>query len=143
MKVEEKDLGKVDPLLREALVRAKGDEVLRAVFLLGGTSKEAHEVGAETGPSPDEFPSRTAYRRAKIAQRQKAVAREIHDTLQALEELSLAPRGGKMGRAVVVEGPARQVSAALGLAGVVHASLDRPIELIKPRRRKGTEPKQR
>ncbi len=39
-----------------------------------------------------------------------------------------------MSRTVVVEGPARLLLTSLELPGVRHASLDRQIEIVKPRR---------
>lgn len=135
MKLKKGHIEKTDPLLRDALRQAEGDEVLRAVMLLGPESgdDEKGRVGQKLDPS--QFPSRADYRRALIEQRQSRLADDIGQTLQALQGLSLAPRGGEISRVVVVEGSARQILVSLDLPGIQHASLDRPIELVEPRRR--------
>jgi hypothetical protein len=141
MKVEKRLLQKADPRLREALASAEGREVIRAVVRLGAPGQEENGAASSEGLDPGAFESRQAYRKAQLARRQEEVSRDIGDTVRALDELSLAPRGGKMGRTVVVEGPAHQVAAALGLPGVLHASLDRPMKLVEPRRRRPSPPK--
>jgi len=133
VKLEKGHIDKADPLLQDALGQAEEDEVFRVVMLLGseGRDEEKRLIGQE--PDPSQFPSRTAYRRVLIEQRQDQLADDIGQTLEALQGLSLAPRGGKISRVVVVEGRAQQIVTALDLPGVQHASLDRPIELVEPR----------
>jgi hypothetical protein len=135
MKLEKRHIEKVDSHLRDALSQADEEEVLRAVMVLRpeGNPTEKGEAGEELDPS--QFPTRKSYRQALIDQRQLEISDDVGETLQALHGLSLAPRGGTIGRVVVVEGPARQIVSSLDLPGVYHVSLDRPIKLIEPRRR--------
>ena len=128
MKLSETYLAKADPLLRDALQNADENEILRCLMLLG--PKEAEAKVQELDPS--QFPSRLAYRKALIAQRQYFLADQIGDALKALQALSLKPRGGEISMTVVVEGTARQLWAALALPSVRHATLDRVIRLSKP-----------
>lgn len=134
MKLTERHIKKVDSLLLDALMRAQGDEVIRAVMLLGPEHEETEKRGVSQTLDPTQFPSREAYRRALIAKRKSQLTPHLRDTLRALSELSLTPRGGTVSRAVMVEGPAHQILTSLELPGVCHASLDRPVELIGPRR---------
>lgn len=129
MKLCETYLAKTDPLLRDALENANGDEILRCLMLLGG--QEAPVASQELDPS--QFPSRQAYREALIAQRQELLAHQTSHTRKALQALSLKPRGGDISMIVVVEGTACKIWAALALPGIRHATLDRVIRLSKPR----------
>lgn len=135
MKLNKRHLEKIDPLLQDALRRAEGDEVLRAVVVLGPENFDAEKDGVSKELAPAQFPSRQDYRKALITRRQSQLAEDISDTLQKLLALSLTPRGGTISRTVVVEGPARQILTSLELPGVRHASLDQPISLIKPHSR--------
>lgn len=129
MKLSETYLAKTDLLLHDALENANGDEILRCLMLLGG--QDASVASQELDLS--QFPSRQAYREALIAQRQELLARQTSHTRKALQALSLKPRGGDISMIVVVEGTACQIFAALALPGIRHATLDRVIQLSKPR----------
>jgi hypothetical protein len=123
-------LSKADPLLREALQHADRNQVLRVVLLLRTGAEE--QDGPE--PLPSAYPSRIDYRRALIErQRRRLQQGEAGRTLQELEKLQLDPQGGGILPAVVVEGPVDRLAKALQLPGVVSGSLDRPIELVRPR----------
>jgi hypothetical protein len=124
----------MDLLLREALSRAEGEEVFRAVMLLASPEAEGGTPPTGQGQEPTQFGSRKAYREALIARQRANLSKTIGETLQALEGLSLRPRGGTLGRTVVIEGSARNILSALELPGVLHASLDREIILVEPRR---------
>ena len=129
-------IAKIDSLLRDVLMDALGNEVIRAVMVLAPeTLPKGEEVSPPT-PDPSSFQSREAYRRAMIAIRQKQVKDSIRKTRQQLDALFLNPRGGTVGYTVVVKGPAHHVLDSLKLPGVQHASLDREIHLIEPRRKK-------
>ena len=130
MNIDRRLLRKADPLLRDELERARGEEVLRAVLLL----RPDGAIEGPAAPDPRDFDSREAYRRALIEARRRAIAGEVGETRRALEGLGLSPRGAELGRTVVVEGPAARILEAMGLPGVDHASLDRPIASIAPRR---------
>ena len=134
MRLDARHCDKIDSLLQDALTHAKGDETLRAVMLLGNGQESAAETEPAPPLDPKQFASRKAYRQALIEQRQTQLSRDIDETLQGLQKLALAPRGGKTSNVVVVEGPAHRLLASLELPGVRHASLDRSIELIQPRR---------
>ena len=136
MKLSERHIAKTDDLLRDALEAATGEETICAVMVLAPDAEERAAEGVETPsvPQPSEFPSRAAYRQALIERRQAATRHGIGKTKQDLANLSLNPRGGEIGATVVVEGPASRVLASLDLPGVRHASLDRRIDLVKPRR---------
>jgi hypothetical protein len=120
---------KADPALCRALSRAEGKDVLRVLLLLAPAS---HDSDAE--PDPKAFPSRAEYRRALIERRQAQIQAQIGPTIEALHRLGLSPKGGTLSRGVVVEGPAKTVAAALELSAVEHASLDRPVTIVAPRK---------
>ena len=126
MKLNDTYLEKTDPLLRSALEHASDGDMLRAVLLLN----QVEDPDSAEELRPDQFPSRQAWREALIARRADQLTGDLTGTLQALEGLSLQPRGGTLGRTVVVEGPARQILTSLSLPGVRHASLDQPIHLV-------------
>jgi hypothetical protein len=119
---------KSDTALRKALQNAEGDEVLRSLMVLGedDTSSEAEsDIQYDKGElDPSQFFSRVEYRSALIEKQQEKTTRHIGPTMQALYDLSLRPVGGTISKAVAVEGPARQIAAALKLPGVRHAILD-------------------
>ncbi len=135
MKLDEKCVVKIDPLLQEALIDAEGDQLIRAVMVLGPENEEIERKYLGQKIEQAQFSSRESYRQALIERRKRQLEASIGNTLQALQELSLAPRGGKITRTVVIEGQARQILEALHLPGVRHAILDQPIRLIEPRRR--------
>jgi hypothetical protein len=130
MKLTAQHLAKADPLLQEALQCAHGDERLRTLMVLG---PERH-LTSNREPEPHQFPTRAAYRQALIEHRERQLADELADIMHALEELSLTVHGGRMSPTVVVEGAARRILQALKFPGVRHASLDRPIPPMPPRR---------
>lgn len=125
---------KIDPLLRDALVHAQPEDTLRVVMTLQPDEEQPAESELEYELDPTQFDSREAYRRALIEQRRRRTLREISQTLHELERLLTAVHGGEMSHTVVAEGSAQQVVSALSLAGVQRASLDRPLELVEPRR---------
>ncbi len=128
MELSANKAAKIDPLLREKLQGARGDETIRVVMVLG---EDEHSSRIDRQLHPSQFPSRTAWREALIKQRGSQLEDEIGDTLESLRRLSLQPRGGTIGRTVVVEGPVRDIVSSLELPGVRHASLDRPIMLTE------------
>lgn len=134
MKLLGRQAAKIDPLLRKALTNARGDEVLRALMVLGSESPDHTMGGKKQTPRPSAFPTRGAYRMAMIEQRQGDIERTIGETRRALAALDLRPRGGRTGHTVVIEGPAQQILKSLTLPGVRHASLDQQIQLVRPRR---------
>jgi predicted unusual protein kinase regulating ubiquinone biosynthesis (AarF/ABC1/UbiB family) len=135
MKIEEKQIEKADPLLQEALKRANGDEILRAIMLLGPES-DSEQNHTEEEPDPEQFPNRAAYRQALINNQQSQISRQLSDIIQDLQARSLTLFGGTISPTVVVEGAAREILRSLDLPGVRHASLDRVIQLHEPSRAK-------
>jgi large subunit ribosomal protein L9 len=127
MILSEVQMSKSDPLLREALESAKGDEELRVVALLGSETKTTTKSANDFDPT--QFSSRTAYRAALLEQRQRELNDEQKETLESLQHLDLHTKGGKASKTVVLAGNASQILASLELPGISHASLDRPIEL--------------
>jgi hypothetical protein len=132
MKLEQRHIKKIDPLLQNALKQAGGDEQLCVIMVLGSESRDTGDNYIYQQLNPSEFPSRQNYREALIKQRQAQLDREIGDTLSALQNLSLFVRDRTISHSVVVKGAARQILESLELPGVRYASLDRPLELIKP-----------
>jgi hypothetical protein len=128
LKLNEKHIAKTDPLLEDRLKHAREDENIRAVMVLG---PEEPTGSIHKQPHPSQFPSRQAWRETLVKQRKGQIEGEIGGTLKQLRELSLNPQGGKIGQAVVVEGPAANIASSLDLPGVHHASLDREIALSK------------
>ena len=126
---------KADPLLWRALQEATGDEILRVLLLIEPLSDEVKLDGSagEKGPAPST--SRSAYRRALIERETRRLSDKLSETMEALQKLSLRPRGGRTSRTVVIEGPANAIARSLDLPSVRHASLDREVTLIEPRRR--------
>ena len=129
MRLKPQHIRKADPPLQEALERATGSEVLRAVMLLSPVdgSGNPDEVGEPLHPVM--FPSYKEYRRALIDRLQHQTAQDIGETLQELERLSLTPIGGEISWTVIVQGPARRILQSLELPGVRYANLDRSIQL--------------
>jgi hypothetical protein len=129
MEINAINASKIDPLLREKLQSARGNETIRVIMILGNDAE--HSSSRYRMPSPSQFSSRTAWRNALIERRRGQLADDIGSTLQRLRQLSLRPQGGTLGHTVVVEGPIRSIAKSLELPGVRHASLDRPIELAE------------
>jgi hypothetical protein len=132
MKLSSPFLFKADELLLDALQEAKPNEPMRALLFLDGQDAEAPS-NAEI-LDPDQFESRTDYRRELLARRSAELSNRLGQTLDALRELSLQVHGGSIQHAVLVEGPAAKILESLALEGVRKARLDRPVELIRPRR---------
>lgn len=130
MQPDERYSAKVDPRLRDALADAPDRAIIRAVMILGPDERD--EEPSEPDPHPSAFPSRAAWRRALLARREQQLARDTGRTVDALRDLCLQPRGGTVGRTVVVEGTARRILASLELPGVLHASLDQSIAVDHP-----------
>ncbi len=81
MKLDKEQIAKADPLLKDTLKQARGDENIRAVVVLG-SSKPANQVDQE--PQPSEFPSSRAWREALVKRRKKQLEGELGDTLEKL-----------------------------------------------------------
>ncbi len=124
---------KIDPLLRDALVRARPEDMLRVVMTLQPDAEQPLEADLKRELDPTQFHSREAYRRALIEQQKRRTLHEISRTIHELERLLTTVHGGEMSHTVVAEGSAQQVVSALSLTGVQRASLDRPLELVEPR----------
>ncbi len=124
MQLNDRQIAKIDPLLQEALKQATGDELVRAIAVLN-----TDEVAISAALDPEAFSSRLAYREALIAQRQTQLQTELSATMRSLHDLDLKTDGGSISPVLALEGTARQVLAALDLAGVQHASLEQLIGL--------------
>jgi hypothetical protein len=131
MKLAEPVLEKADEALRETLAKAGGKERVRAILHLD-TPPSAAPAADPPAPRPETFRSREDYRRAVVQHRSKELAKDQGPTIQKLRDLSLAVRGGSLGRTVVVEGDAENLANGLALPGVCEAHLDQDIELIEP-----------
>ena len=138
MKLEEKQIEKADPLLQEALKKAKGDEIIRTIMLLGGEA-EAGDRSAGQEPDPEQFADRASYRRALIENRERQISHQLGDVMRELRGRALKLTGGTISPTVVVEGAAREILRSLDLPGVRHASLDRAIKLDRPSRGRGAK----
>lgn len=136
MELNTMQIEKIDARLQNALKKANGDEVLRAVVTLGRVDGEAESNPGGPALDPSNFPSREHYKQELIKQQRQKTADGIGETLKELKGLSLVVHGGEVTRVVVAEGPARQILASLDIPGVQHASLDQRIQLIEPRRRR-------
>lgn len=128
MKLNESQIAKVDPLLQEVLMSAKGNEVIRAIISLGDENQIRLNAN-NSSLKPQQFTSSEAYRQALIEQRKSQLAEMLGDTIQELQQLSLKPIGGELSRVVVVEGTADDILRSLSLSGVNHVTLDRLIAL--------------
>jgi hypothetical protein len=125
--------GKADPHLRRALDEAPPERRLRAVMVLGedeaaggpGMRRGAGGGAGAAPPEPADYPDRTAWREAMIEHRRGGLGGELAAVKRALAELGLEVKGGATSAAVVVEGAAEQLRAALAHPGVRLASLDR------------------
>ncbi len=128
MKLEPKQIEKIDPLLEQELREARGDEVLLVIMSLAGkNSGEDEDLHSRLHPS--QFPNRKAYRQALIDLQKQRVADAIGDTLKALEKFPLRITGGDMSQTIIVKGRASDILAALALEGVSYAYLDRAIAI--------------
>lgn len=125
MRLNEGLVGKIDPLLEEALMQARGDEELLVIMSLDLKKPLVKEPF-----HPKEFPSYEDYRRALIEYRKKEYSESLGDTIQALHDLSLKIlAGGTTSRVLVVRGSPEQILRALELPGVRSATLDQLIAL--------------
>jgi hypothetical protein len=128
MNLKEDQISKIDPLLEEALINARGDEKLRVIMTLGDENQlRSHQNVANLKPA--DFPSHTAYRQALIERRKNQISEVIGDTIQELQNLSLKPIGGTMSRVLVVEGSATDILSSLELSGVNNVNLDQLVGL--------------
>jgi hypothetical protein len=137
MKLTQSVFGKINAELQEALTQTEREETLRVIMQLGSAESERASEKPENVFDPSQFSSRRDYRQALIDQQKAQVSQEVGDTLNKLRALSLKVQGGEIGRTVVVEGPAREITAALELPGVRSASLDQRFALIEPRVNEG------
>ncbi|MEH1911298.1 MAG: NACHT domain-containing protein [Nostoc sp.] len=128
MKLNESQIAKIDPFLEDVLMRAKGDEVIRAIMTLGNEN-QINSNASNSSLEPQQFASSEAYRQALIDQRKSQVAEVLGDTIEELQQLSLKPVGGGLSRVVVVEGSADAILRSLALSGVNHVTLDQLIAL--------------
>ena len=128
MKLNESQIAKIDPLLEEVLMRAKGDEVIRAIMSLGDEN-QLNSNASNPPLEPQQFTSSEAYRQALIDRRKSQLTEVLGDTIQALQQLSLKTLGGGLSRVVVVEGSADAILRSLALSGVNHVTLDQLIAL--------------
>jgi energy-coupling factor transporter ATP-binding protein EcfA2 len=124
MQLTDRHIAKIDPLLQEALMQATGDELMRAIAVLN-----TDNVAIAATLDPAAYSSRLIYREALIAQRQTQLQAALGETMRSLQDLDLKTDGGSISPILVVEGTAKQVLAALELAGVRHISLEQLISL--------------
>ncbi|MBI3269178.1 MAG: hypothetical protein HYZ53_09150 [Planctomycetes bacterium] len=128
MKLDSEQLKKSDGLLRARLENASPDEVIVAILTLGQLPSETGS-GPEAAPlDPADYPSRAAYRE-ELLRRRAASSGASDATLRDLEALDLKPRGGQIGRLVVIAGVAGRIAQALKLTGVRSATIDREVRL--------------
>ena len=128
MNLKEDQITKIDPLLEEALMNARGDEQMRVIMTLGDENQLRNSQALPI-LEPANFPSPIAYRQALIERRKSQLSQVIGDTIQDLQNLSLKPVGGTMSRVVVVEGSATAILNSLELSGVNNVSLDQLVGL--------------
>ena len=123
MNLKEDQISKIDPLLEEFLMNARGDEKMRVIMTLGDENQLRNNQALPM-LEPANFPSPTAYRQALIERRKNQLSEVIGNTIQELRNLSLKPLGGTMSRVVFVEGSATDILNSLELSGVNNVSLD-------------------
>jgi nucleoside-triphosphatase THEP1 len=128
MNLKEDQISKIDPLLEEFLMNARGDEKMRVIMILGDENQLRNNQALPM-LEPGNFPSPTAYRQALIERRKNQLSEVIGNTIQELQNLSLKPLGGTMSRVVVVEGSATDILNSLELSGVNNVSLDQLVGL--------------
>ncbi|MFM7364122.1 MAG: NACHT domain-containing protein [Cuspidothrix sp.] len=128
MKLKEDQISKIDPLLEEALINAKGDEKMRVIMTLGNENQLRNNQSISNLKNTD-FSSPVAYRQALIEQRKNQLSQIIGDTVKELQKLSLTTQGGTISRVLVVEGSATDILKSLELSGVHHVSLDHLVGL--------------
>ncbi|MHC5934350.1 NACHT domain-containing protein [Nostoc sp.] len=128
MKLNKSQIAKIDPLLQEVLMGAKGNEVIRAIMSLGDEN-QIRLNASNSSLKPQQFTSSEAYRQALIDQRKSQLSEVLGDTIEELQQLSLKPVGGGLSRVVVVEGSADAILRSLALSGVSHVTLDQLIAL--------------
>ena len=126
MNLAENQINKIDPLLKEFLINAKGDEKIRVIMALGDKNQLSNSQVLPTLEHGN-FSSPTAYRQALIELRKNQLSESIGKTIQELQNLSLNPLGGIMNSVVVVEGSATDISKAMELPGVNSALLDQEV----------------
>ena len=122
-------LDKIDPQLQEKLAYAPENEILRVIVRLSGENQSNINSQSIT---PADFPNRTEYRKALIAQRQQQLVGDIGATKKAIENLDLKTYGGINTKTLVVEGTVNQILHSLELSGIDSATLDRSFITISP-----------
>jgi hypothetical protein len=124
---------KLNEALRTILGRSAVGDAVAAVLIL------RPQPGRTPTPlDPADFPNRTAYREAVIAQEQELTRELLGPVLNTIAQLGLHPRGGDL-HAVAVTGPAGKLLAALDLPEVARALSDEPVEQPHPKRAKHNE----
>ena len=94
MNLKEDQISKIDPLLEEFLMNARGDEKIRVIMTLGDENKLRNSQSLPI-LEPGNFSSPIAYRQALIERRKNQLSQIIGETIQELQNLSLRPVGGQ------------------------------------------------
>lgn len=112
---------KTEPLLRQILINARQDEILRIIIVLDPSQIPE----TERDISPAQFQSRREYRQFLIQERASQLSQ--NETIATLKQLLPKVHGGKLISSIVAEGTANKIRASLELPGVQHAIFDRKI----------------
>ncbi|MHC5817014.1 MAG: NACHT domain-containing protein, partial [Nostoc sp.] len=126
MKLNESQIAKIDPLLKEVLMEAKGNKVIRAIMSLGDEN-QIRLNASNSSLEPQQFTSFEADQEALIDQRKNQLSEVLGDTIEELQQLSLKPVGDALSGVVVVEGSADAIFRSLALSGVNYVTLDQVI----------------
>ncbi len=122
--------GKVNAALRGVLASTTPNQQVRAVLVV----RPSGQTVPDPPPlDPADFLDRVAFREAVIAQQKQLTETRLGPLFRTLAQFGLHPRGGELG-AVVVEGPAQQLLAALNLEEVIRGMADAQVEPPSPRR---------
>jgi hypothetical protein len=125
-------LAKISPSLKRALVHANAEDECRVLFLLSPLHEGKTEEKAMQPLKSGEFPDYVSYKRALIERRRYEAEVRQGDTIRALKQLKLNPKGGELGSVVVVEGSVEQLLKGLELPSVTKADIDQHISLSLP-----------
>ena len=132
MRLSDVALEKADPALRNALANAEAAAPVRVIITLGdqepaGVRPNSPRTLGSFRTTKAGSPTGTVNRRALIEDRRRSFAGSYGSLRKSLAGMGLRVSGGELTRAVVLEGGAADIAAALALPLVRRAILDQRI----------------
>jgi hypothetical protein len=112
MELNESQIAKVNPLLKDALIHTREDERMQVIL-------ELQKPFVKDPFNPQDFPKYEDYRQAFLNYRQQEYAALLGETIQALEKLGLEiPASGTNNLSLIARGLPKQIAGALELSAI-------------------------